>query len=67
MRVSFENAMWLLWSFWLLQGLFGWFNVFMYRIRMRWQDERLATLHDKALLPAVLLAPMKGIRHNFDR
>jgi cellulose synthase/poly-beta-1,6-N-acetylglucosamine synthase-like glycosyltransferase len=66
MNVSFETAIWLLWGLWLLQGLFGWFNVFMYRIRMRWQDERLSAPLEKPLLPAVLLAPMKGIRHNFE-
>ena len=38
----------------------------MYRIRMRWQDERLSAPLEKPLLPAVLLAPMKGIRHNFE-
>lgn len=66
MTSSVETAIWVLWGLWLLQGLFGWFNVFMYRIRMRWQDERLAAPIPKPLLPAVLLAPMKGIRHNFE-
>ena len=51
---------------WSLQGFYGWLNLWLYRIRMRLQDERLNQPLETPPLPAILMAPMKGIRHNFE-
>ena len=57
------TALLILWS---LQGFFGWLNVWLYRIRMRRQDKRLSAPFQTEPMPTIVMAPMKGVRHNFE-
>ncbi len=64
--MSQERILWSLLILWSLQGFYGWLNLWLYRIRMRLQDERLSQPLESPPQPAILMAPMKGVRHNFE-
>ena len=51
---------------WVLQALYGWFNLWLYRIRMRRQNRRLGEPFRRDPMPAIVMVPMKGVRHNFE-
>ena len=51
---------------WVLQALYSWFNLRLYRVRLRRQDRRLGEPLRRASMPAIVMAPMKGVRHNFE-
>ncbi len=64
--MELEWILYFLLVLWSLQGFYGWLNLWLYRTRMRIQDEELDQPLGSPPLPAILMAPMKGIRHNFE-
>ena len=60
------TILWVIWSLWILQALYCVFNIWAYRSKMRRQDEALWAPPMGPEPQALLMAPMKGVSHNFD-
>ncbi len=56
-----HNTWWPLWAMWILQGVFGFYNVWAYRKKMIQQDKDLYAVKPKSYKPVVLFVSVKGI------
>lgn len=61
-----EHFIFLIWLLWLLQGVFGAYNLWAYIKKMRLQEDFLRKTPEKPPQPAVVIIPIKGWSHSSD-